>query len=113
MLHVHVTIANCQLQLQLQLHENSNSNSKSNNKQQTFEYNFVIGILIIGAAPFQGFQSLEFGCGVELVKNGPCLSVPAVCERDEKIIRRIDNQDGNEVLSWETYSATFRMFRPP
>ena len=78
-----------------------------------YEYSFVIRSPIIGAAPFQGFQSLEFGCGVELVKNGPCLSVPAVCERGEKIIRRNDNQDGNEVLSWETYSAVFRMFRPP
>ena len=76
-------------------------------------FSFVIGIHITGAAPFQGFQSLEFGCGVELVKNGPCLSVPAVCERGEKIIRRNDNQEENEVLSWETYSAILRVFRPP
>ena len=88
-------------------------NLPSCSKSLSCEYSFVIGILITGAAPFQGFQSLEFGCGVELVKNGPCLSVPAVCERGEKIIRRIDNQDGNEVLSWETYSAIFRVFRPP
>jgi hypothetical protein len=44
---------------------------------------------------------------VELVKNGPCLSVSAVCERGEKIIRRNGNQVGNEVLSWETYSEIF------
>ena len=64
------------------------------------EQSFIIGTPITGAAPFQGFQSLEFGCGVELVKNGPCLSVPAACERGEKIIRRNKNKDGNEVLSW-------------
>jgi hypothetical protein len=50
------------------------------------EYNLIIGIHITGATPFQGFQSLEFGCGVELGKNGPCLSVsvPAACVRGVK-----------------------------
>jgi hypothetical protein len=72
-------------------------------------YEFILPV----AAPFQGFQALEFGCSVELVKNGPCLSVPAVCERGEKNIRRNDNQDENEVLSWGNYSAIFRVFPPP
>jgi hypothetical protein len=50
------------------------------------EYNLIIGFPITGAAPFQGFQSLEFGCGVELGGNGPCLSVPAACVRGVKNI---------------------------